>query len=232
MDLNIIELKNVSRNYPMGEVEVQALKGIDLSVKQGDFMAVVGHSGAGKTTIMNIIGLIDDPSSGDVFIGGDRVGGLNDIEKTRMRRESLGFIFQSFNLLPVLSVEENIELPLMLGLRPPVKEERQDRVRELVKSVGLEKWRNHKPGELSGGQRQRVAIARALIGRPKIVVADEPTANLDTGTSDEILKLMRDINEVYRTTFVFSSHDPIIQDMAAHVVHLKDGLIEREERFS
>lgn len=216
----------------MGEVEVQALKGIDLSVKQGDFMAVVGHSGAGKTTIMNIIGLIDDPSSGDVFIGGDRVGGLNDTQKTRMRRESLGFIFQSFNLLPVLSVEENIELPLMLGLRPPVREERQDRVRELVKSVGLEKWKNHKPGELSGGQRQRVAIARALIGRPKIVVADEPTANLDTGTSDEILKLMRDVNEVYRTTFVFSSHDPIIQDMAGHVVHLKDGRIEREEYFS
>ncbi|MBF9014411.1 MULTISPECIES: ABC transporter ATP-binding protein [unclassified Oceanispirochaeta] len=228
----MIKLNNISRTYPMGSVEVHALKGVNLHVLQGDFVAVVGPSGAGKTTIMNIIGLIDDPSSGELCIGGESVAGLNDRQKTRLRRESLGFIFQSFNLLPVLSVEENIELPLMLGAKPPARVERRDRVSELVAQVGLKEWRHHKPSELSGGQRQRVAIARALITRPKIVIADEPTANLDSGTSDDILGLMKEINTVYRTTFIFSTHDPVIRNMANHVVYLKDGLIQNEERYT
>ncbi len=214
----------------MGEVSVEALKGIDLSIQKGDFVSVVGHSGAGKTTIMNVIGLIDKPTSGSVRISGQEVTALGDREVTELRHTSLGFIFQSFNLLPVLDVAENVELPLLLGKKYPPKKEREERVEHLLEEVGLADRMRHRPGELSGGQLQRVAIARALVTNPPIVIADEPTANLDSQTSENILRLMLKMNEEHKTTFIFSTHDMVIKELAVHVISLKDGLIVGEEK--
>ncbi|MDC7235221.1 MAG: ABC transporter ATP-binding protein [Spirochaetales bacterium] len=228
--MSIIRLNNVKKTYRMGEVDVHALNGVDLSLVKGDFVAVAGPSGAGKTTIMNMIGLIDLPTSGDIEINGQNVSTLNDRQLTEMRHEFLGFIFQSFNLLPVLNVRENIELPLLIGKKVPSKSERSDWVNHLIEEVGLSKWHNHKPSELSGGQRQRVAIARALVGKPPIVIADEPTANLDSITGAYILDLMKQMNKEFGTTFVFSTHDAVIREMADHVVLLKDGVVQEEIR--
>ena len=223
--MNIVHLENVTKTYPMGEVNVKALRGIDLTIREGDFVAVAGPSGAGKTTIMNMIGLIDQPTSGTVQIAGQDTGSLDDRALTDLRREKLGFIFQSFNLLPVLNVSENIELPLLLGDHPLPAAERKEWVDYLTGEVGLSQWKNHRPGELSGGQRQRVAIARALAGKPRIVIADEPTANLDSATGASILNLMKKINARQKTTFIFSTHDEVIRKMADHVIQLRDGQI-------
>ena len=225
---SIVNLTEITKTYQMGQVEVHALKGIDLSIREGDFVAVAGPSGAGKTTIMNMIGLVDQPTAGTVEIAGQNCSGLSDRALTDLRRELLGFIFQSFNLIPVLNVRENIELPLLLGDDPLPKGERDDWVDYLIEEVGLTSWRTHRPGELSGGQRQRVAIARALAGKPRIVIADEPTANLDTETGEAILSLMKQINKEQNTTFIFSTHDEVIRQMADHVVLLRDGMIQKE----
>ena len=215
----------------MGKVIVHAINGIDLAIDKSDFVVIAGPSGAGKTTIMNIMGLIDKPSSGQVEIVGQITNDLSDIELTEIRHEYLGFIFQSFNLIPILNVFENIELPLLLGKRTLAKGERKEWVNYLLKEVGLANWKQHRPSELSGGQRQRVAIARALATKPQIVIADEPTANLDSKTGTTIINLMKKINKEQKTTFIFSTHDIVIREMADHVVQLQDGkIISEEER--
>ena len=225
----IIVLEDLWKTYPMGKVEVHALKGVNLHIAEGEFVSVAGPSGSGKTTLMNIAGLIDSPSRGRLVIDGREIKAQSRGELTRMRRELIGFVFQSFNLLPVLSVFENVELPLIIG-KGGAKTERRERVEYLLEEVGLAERRNHRPAELSGGQQQRVAIARALVARPRIIIADEPTANLDSATGEKVLDLMKKINREEKTTFLFSSHDSLIWQMADHVVFLHDGNIGSEQR--
>ncbi|MDR2730395.1 MAG: ABC transporter ATP-binding protein [Treponema sp.] len=214
----------------MGNFEVEALKGISLQIAEGEFVSVAGPSGSGKTTLMNIIGLIDSFTSGSLVINGFKITNQNRRELARLRRDLLGFIFQSFNLLPVLNVFENVELPLIISGKGGKKAQRRERVNYLLEEVGLAERRRHIPAELSGGQQQRVAIARALVTSPRIVIADEPTANLDSETGEKVLSLMKQINRDEKTTFIFSTHDPEIWQMADHVIFLHDGLIKQEQR--
>jgi putative ABC transport system ATP-binding protein len=214
----------------MGKIEIQALKGVNLEIAEGDFVSVAGPSGSGKTTLLNIIGLIDSYDRGSLSINGLEIKGQNRRELARLRRELIGFVFQSFNLLPVLNVFENVELPLVISKKGGSKAERRDRVNYLLEEVGLADRGNHTPAELSGGQQQRVAIARALVTSPRIVIADEPTANLDSDTGEKVLSLMKEINKAEKTTFIFSTHDPEIWKMADHVIFLHDGIIKSEER--
>lgn len=214
----------------MGNVVVPALRGISFSIERGDFVSIAGPSGSGKSTILNIIGLIDVPTSGELIIDGKNTKGLSDKELTRFRHEILGFIFQSFNLIPVLNVYENIEFPLLLGKTQVPKSEWKSWIEFLIGEVGLTEWRNHKPNELSGGQRQRVAIARALVTKPSIVLADEPTANLDSTTGEQIIDLMKKINRELETTFIFSTHDAKIVNIADHVIRLRDGMVIENRR--
>jgi putative ABC transport system ATP-binding protein len=223
--MNGITITGLSKDYHLGRTVVRALKGIDLEIKSGSFVCVAGPSGSGKTTLLNMIGLIDSPTAGTVRVAGEDIQALPEKLRTRYRNRTLGFIFQSFNLLPVLDVYENIRLPLLLH-RELSKAEKHQRVMELVDAVGLEEHLRHKPFELSGGQRQRVAIARALVTHPLIVLADEPTANLDSVTGDEVLQLMEHINATRKTTFLFSSHDPSIMRRAGRVIRLHDGQVE------
>jgi len=226
----IIELKDVKKTYPLGKVQVEAVKGVSFCIERGDFISIAGPSGSGKTTILNMIGLIDTPTSGEVYIEGQPISGLNDRQLTTLRHDTIGFIFQSFNLIPVLNVYENIEFPLLLGKSPMGKQERDDWIKYLINEVGLADWIRHRPNELSGGQRQRVAIARALVTKPKIVLADEPTANLDSTTGEQIIELMKKINRELDTTFIFSTHDIKIVDIADHVIRLRDGLVTENYR--
>jgi putative ABC transport system ATP-binding protein len=226
----IVTIKNLWKIYPMGDLEVQALRGINLEISEGDFVAVAGPSGSGKTTLMNIIGLIDSFSRGSLIINNLEINNQKRRELARLRRDLLGFIFQSFNLLPVLNVFENVELPLIISGKGGTKAQRRERVNYLLEEVGLADRSRHIPTELSGGQQQRVAIARALVTSPRIVIADEPTANLDSGTGEKVLSLMKQINRDEKTTFIFSTHDPEIWKMADHVVFLQDGLIKSEQR--
>ena len=222
--MNVVELKNVKKYYQLGQTRVEALRGVSLSIEQGEFLTIAGPSGSGKTTMLNMFGCIDIPTEGTVRIAGTETEKMSDKELTRYRRTKIGFIFQSFNLIPVLNVYENIEFPLLLQ-KHLSKEERHERVMRAIAEVGLENRIKNKSAELSGGQRQRVAIARALVGRPLIVLADEPTANLDSETGKRIIELMRAINENDKTTFIFSTHDPHIMRAAKRVVHILDGQI-------
>ena len=230
----IVELNHVKKVYPLGKTEVHALSGVSLSVEKGDFVSIAGPSGSGKSTMLNLIGCVDTASSGEVRVNGTDTSSLSDKALTNLRHEVLGFIFQSFNLIPVLNVFENIEFPLLIGQRDPLsglsKEEKRAWTDHLIGAVGLAGWRTHKPNELSGGQRQRVAIARALVTKPSIVLADEPTANLDSETSQSILELMKQMNRDLGTTFIFSTHDQDIVATADHVVRLQDGLVVSDER--
>ena len=223
--MNGITIKGLCKDYHLGRTVVRALKNVDLEITSGSFACVAGPSGSGKTTLLNMIGLIDAPTGGIVRIAGEDIQSLSEQMRTRYRSRTLGFIFQSFNLLPVLDVFENIHLPLILH-KELSREQKRERVMELVKAVGLEEHIGHKPFELSGGQRQRVAIARALVTHPLIVLADEPTANLDSVTGSEVLDLMESINRSRGTTFIFSSHDPGIMKRAARVIRLHDGEVE------
>ncbi|MCU0609933.1 MAG: ABC transporter ATP-binding protein [Chitinispirillaceae bacterium] len=225
----VIELSDVRKEYLLGQTRVEALRGVSLSVDKGSFMAIAGPSGSGKSTILNMIGCIDSPTSGTIIINGKDIKGLTETELTRYRRVTISFIFQSFNLIPVLNVYENIELPLLIQKFRDQKE-RHARVMHFIEEVGLGDRMKNKPGELSGGQRQRVAIARALVTRPVMVLADEPTANLDSATGGRILDLMREINRREGTTFVFSTHDLHIMEHARRVVRITDGLITGDER--
>ncbi|MDR2553475.1 MAG: ABC transporter ATP-binding protein [Treponema sp.] len=227
---SIVILEDIRKSYPMGDLTVEALKGISVELAEGDFIAVAGPSGSGKTTMMNIIGLIDRPSGGTLHVGGRKAESLNSRELTRMRREFIGFVFQSFNLLPVLTVFENVELPLLIGGKRLSRAERRERVEYLLEEVGLADRRNHRPQELSGGQQQRAAIARAMVARPKLVIADEPTANLDSANGERILELMKKVNREEATTFLFSTHNPDIWKIAGHILFLRDGMVESEEK--
>jgi putative ABC transport system ATP-binding protein len=226
----IVRLYDIWKTYSIGKLTLDALKGISLEISKGDFVAIAGPSGSGKSTVMNITGLIDTPTRGTVMIDGKDVGALGREERTMLRQSDIGFVFQSFNLLPVLNVFENVELPILLGPNPPAKAERRDYVEELLGHVGLTDRMKHKPSELSGGQQQRVAIARALVCRPKIVIADEPTANLDSANGERILTLMKKVNRQNGTTFIFSTHDPTIWEMANHIIFLQDGTVRSEKR--
>ncbi|MCF7914746.1 MAG: ABC transporter ATP-binding protein [Spirochaetaceae bacterium] len=224
------EMEGVWKIYHLGKTEVPALKGIDIAIREGDFATIAGPSGSGKSTLLNLIGCIDVPSSGTVRVAGHDTSTLNDRRITRLRHRTIGFIFQSFNLMPVLNVFENVEFPLLLSGKAPPKAERREYTNYLIEQVGLSEWRSHRPSELSGGQRQRVAIARALVTRPQIVLADEPTANLDSKTGTAIIELMKQINAELATTFIFSTHDPSIVDIADHIIRLHDGEVTGEER--
>ncbi len=226
----IIRLQQVKKNYALGKTQVQAVKGVSFEINKGDFISIAGPSGSGKSTILNLIGCIDTPTEGLVEIDGVAVAGMKDRDITTLRHRTLGFIFQSFNLIPVLNVFENIEFPLLLGDTQVPKAERREWVDFLINEVGLAAWRKHRSNELSGGQRQRVAIARALATKPKIVLADEPTANLDSATGEAIIELMKRMNQDLGTTFVFSTHDQKIVDIADHVIRLKDGLVSENYR--
>jgi len=222
--MNVVELNSIKKIYMLDKTEVHALRGIDLAINKGEFVCIAGPSGSGKTTILNLIGCIDKPTEGTVLIDNEDVIKFNDKNLTNYRLNKLGFIFQSFNLIPVLNVYENIEFPLLLQ-KNVSKKERMQRVMHFIKEVGLEDRIKNKPSELSGGQRQRVAIARALVTKPVIVLADEPTANLDSETGDRIISLMKEINKREQTTFIFSTHDPDIMKHAQRVIRLHDGKI-------
>ena len=239
--MNLIELKDISKNYKMDKVIVKAVDKASFSIKKGEFAAISGSSGSGKSTILNIIGLIDLPTSGSLLLNGNdiyaqtklsadtKLSAVLDKKLTVLRRKNLGFIFQTFNLIPVLNVRENVELPLTLGssfaTETMGKEELDEWIDFLIETVGLSAWKNHKPSELSGGQRQRVAIARALATKAPVILADEPTANLDSKNGDQILELMKTLNKELETTFIFSTHDAKIVNMADHVIKISDGKI-------
>jgi len=220
----IVRVEGVSKRYRLGDQEVQALSDVSLAVEPGVFLAIAGPSGSGKSTLLNIIGCIDTPSEGRVVVDGRDVSGQTPDQLADLRARTLGFIFQAFNLLPVLSAEENVEYPL-LQLPELSKAERKERVAHYLGMVGLSKYADHRPNQLSGGQRQRVAIARALVTHSKMVLADEPTANLDSKTGESILRLMREINRKAGTTFVFSTHDRKVMNMADRLVRIADGQI-------
>jgi len=223
----IVALKNVVKEYPLGATTVRALKRVDLEIDRGEFTVIAGPSGSGKSTLLNLIGCIDVATSGEVLIGGQDTSSLNDNQLTQLRLRKLGFIFQSFNLIAVLDVFQNIEFPLLLqgGLSAS---ERHTRVMDVVEKVGLKPQLRQRPSELSGGQRQRVAIARALVTRPEIVLADEPTANLDSITGGSIITLMRDLNRADKTTFIFSTHDHRVMEQADRVVNILDGVVNAQ----
>jgi putative ABC transport system ATP-binding protein len=225
--MKIVELTDVKKTYMLGTTEVHALRGVSFSIEKGDFVAIAGPSGAGKSTILNMIGCIDIPTDGTVLIDEEDIAELSDKRLTGFRLHKLGFIFQSFNLIPVLNVYENIEFPLLLK-RDVLKKQRDGIIRRVIEEVGLTDRIDNKPAELSGGQRQRVAIARALVTNPLIVLADEPTANLDSETGHRIVNLMKEINRIEHTTFIFSTHDPHIMEHANHVIKLRDGMITAE----
>lgn len=222
--MNIVEIRNLVKNYALGSTVVQAVRGVSLDIAEGEFLSIVGPSGSGKTTLLNVIGCIDMATSGSVMVAGQDITTLHDRARTDLRLHRIGFIFQSFNLIPVLDVVENVEFPLLL-MKDLSRREARDRASELIEAVGLADHIRHRPGELSGGQRQRVAIARALATRPSIVLADEPTANLDSATGEQILELMAELNRTRGTTFIFSTHDPQVLTYARRVVRIHDGLL-------
>lgn len=226
----LIKLLDLWKIYPIGNLEIHALKGINLDITEGDFVAIAGPSGSGKTTLLNIIGLIDSFDKGTLTIDNIEIKDQDRHELTKLRSSLIGFIFQSFNLLPVLNVFENVELPLIISAKKYSKSERQDRVNYLIEEVGLAERAKHIPAELSGGEQQRVAIARALVTSPRIVIADEPTGNLDSVNGEKILSLMKTINRTEKTTFIFSTHDEKIWKMADHVIFLQNGSIGKEKR--
>src|SRR5436189_443817 len=220
----VVEAHELTRRYGEGDTAVDALRGVDLEVSRGKLTAVMGPSGSGKSTLMHILAALDKPTSGSVTLAGTELGGLNDTEITKLRREHIGFVFQFFNLLPMLTAEENVLLPLTIAGDKPDEEWFEG----LLKTVGLQDRRSHRPAELSGGQQQRVAIARALVSQPPIVFADEPTGNLDSTTSGEILELLRQSVDSYGQTIMMVTHDPRAAAIADRILFLADGLIVRD----
>lgn len=222
--MSVVRVEHVNKYYLLGEQKVQALKDITLSIEAGVFLAIAGPSGSGKTTLLNLIGCIDTPSTGKIFINDKDVSGKTPDQLADLRARSIGFIFQTFNLLPVLTAAENVEYPL-LQRKSKTKAERRERIAYFLDMVGLSKYANHRPNQLSGGQRQRVAIARALVIKPAIVLADEPTANLDLQTGKDILQLMKQINRRLNTTFIFSTHDRHVMARADRLIRVEDGAV-------
>ena len=224
----IVQLEAIERIYHQGPVEVRALDGVDLTVEAGEFTALVGPSGSGKTTLLNLVGGLDRVDKGHIRVADRRLDAMSAAEITRLRLSSIGFVFQAYNLIPVLSAFENIEYVMLL--QGVDKAERRRRTLEVLTEVGLEGLGDRRPTELSGGQQQRVAVARAIASRPAIVLADEPTANLDSHTATELLKLMRDLNQRHGATFVFATHDELVMRFARRIVRLRDGKIIADER--
>lgn len=226
----IVEVQQVSRTYRQEQIEVKALNAVSVAFETGEFAALVGPSGSGKTTLLNQIGALDVPDSGHIWIDNQEITGLGRNGRTRLRLWKVGFVFQEYNLIGVLSAQENVEYVLML--RGVSHQEREARARAILTEVGLAGMENRLPNELSGGQQQRVAVARAIVSRPAIVLADEPTANLDSRSGAALLDLMRDLNDQYDVTFVFSTHDPMVMERATRVIHLQDGRVLDDERRS
>ena len=222
--MSVVELQNVSKRYRLGKTTVEALRGVNISVSHGEFLVLKGQSGSGKSTALNLIGGMDIATSGSVHIAGKDVGTMNDKALSIIRRKHIGFIFQAFNLIPVLNALENVEYPLRLqGIT-----NYRDKAKEALVQVGLEKFMHHRPNELSGGQIQRVAIARGIVAQPDIILADEPTANLDSKTSEQILTLMLELNQKQQLTFIISTHHEFVMEQASRIIELKDGKIITE----
>jgi putative ABC transport system ATP-binding protein len=224
--MEVAKLTNITRVFKVGEVETRALRGVDLSIQSGEFTALVGPSGSGKTTLLQLIGCLDQPTAGAVVINGQDTTRLNRNQRADLRKGTLGFIFQFFALIPTLTAYENIEMPLLLLRKKD--SERKERVNELLKAVSLEDRSHHRPDQLSGGQQQRVAIARALATHPVIILADEPTANLDTENGRQVMEIMQKLNKETGVTFVFATHDPRVINYAKRVVTLEDGLVAKD----
>lgn len=221
--MEVVKLQNVTKSFATGKVETQALRGVSFNIESGEFTALIGPSGSGKTTLLQLIGCLDLPTSGQVYINGKDVSHLNRNQRADMRKGTIGFIFQFFALIPTLTAYENIEMPLLLNGHTPT--ERRARVAELLEAVGLHDRAHHRPDQLSGGEQQRVAIARALAVKPALILADEPTANLDTPNGKMVMETMQRLNQETGVTFVFATHDPRVIQFARRVITLRDGLI-------
>ncbi len=224
----IVVMRDVKKTYEDGKLAVHALRGVSLSIKEGDFLAIAGPSGSGKTTMLNIMGGLDLADSGSVMVNGSDLGKMSQTELAKMRLKEVGFVFQSYNLIPVLSAEENVEYVMLL--QGVAARERKERVRSILDEVGLTDLYDRRPSELSGGQQQRVAVARALVSNPTIILADEPTANLDSETGKGLLHMMREMNVKKKVTFIFSTHDRMVMEYARRLVYIRDGLIVDDRR--
>ncbi len=225
---NLIETRDLCRTFGSEETKVTALDHVSINIEQGEFTAIIGPSGSGKTTLLHLIGGLDEPNSGSVTLSGSNIADMSGNQLSDFRRDHIGFIFQAYNLIPVLSAEENIEYIMLLqGISAA---ERKKRVKEMLELVELDGLGDRRPSHLSGGQQQRVAVARAMASKPDIILADEPTANLDSKTGISLLDVMRDLNQKRKMTFVFSTHDEKIMDRATRLIYLRDGKVERDER--
>jgi putative ABC transport system ATP-binding protein len=227
---NAVATINLLKEYRLGEVVVPALQGVNLEIERGKFVAVLGPSGSGKTTLLNIIGTLDKPTGGKVYIDGEDLTTMTERNLTKLRRKKIGFVFQFYNLIPVLTAFENVELPMILSNVP--RDEASKRAKALLESVGLLKRADHRPDELSGGEQQRVAIARALANRPSIVLADEPTGDLDTATGEEVMKMLRETAKQESATVIVATHDNSIVDMADRTLKMRDGRIIADEKLT
>ncbi len=224
---HIVRLQDIVKTYQQGKVEVHAVNGVSLEIRKGDFAALCGPSGSGKTSLLNLIGGLDVPSSGEVWVEGVNLASLNKTELSTVRKNRIGFVFQAYNLIPVMTAYENAEF--VLNLQGVSEEECRDRVMQTLKAVGLEGLEKRRPDEMSGGQQQRVAIARAIVTEPAIVLADEPTANVDSHTAEDLLDLMQQLNQQQGVTFLFSTHDQHVMDRARRIIQVHDGKIESDE---
>ncbi len=228
--MEVTKVKDATRIYKIGEVETKALRGVSLSIENGEFTALVGPSGSGKTTLLQLIGLLDQPTTGSVSINGKDATGLNRNQRADLRKDSIGFVFQFFALIPTLNAYENVEMPLLLNGTKPA--DRKKRVNEMLEAVGLSDRAHHRPDQLSGGQQQRVAVARALATNPKLILADEPTANLDTENGRQVMDIMQRLNKETGVTFIFATHDSRVIGYARRVVTLQDGLITQDNKVN
>lgn len=226
----VIKVKQAERHYTTRAGTVKALDGVDLEIKPGEFLAIAGPSGSGKSTLLNLIGALDTPTGGEVIVDGQSLSGMSDADLAKLRRDRIGFVFQAYNLIPVLSALENVEYVMQLQGQSVSK--RREAATKILREVGLGDMLDRRPVELSGGQQQRVAVARAIAAQPAIVLADEPTANLDSTTGVQLLEMMQRLNQEHGTTFVFSTHDPEVMERASRLVRLRDGKIESEEERS
>ena len=226
----VVKLVDVTRTYEQGGETIYAVDNVSFEIKKGSFISLCGPSGSGKTTLLNLIGGLDSPDSGQIYVGDNLITDLSESELADLRLNKLGFVFQAYNLVPVLSAEENVEF--VMQLQGVARSVRREKARSLLKEIGLESMEKRLPGELSGGQQQRVAVARAIVTDPEIVLADEPTANLDSTTSKALLELMLKMNKERGVTFIFSTHDPLVMEYAERIIHLKDGKVDLDEKRS
>lgn len=224
----ILKVENLEKVYRLGKVKVHALRGVNMEVSKGSFIALVGPSGSGKTTLLNIVGGLDKPTFGTVYVDGEDITKMSESELTRLRRHKIGFVFQFYNLIPTLTALENVELPMLLANMP--KEERIARAERLLESIGLTARMHHRPDELSGGEQQRVAIARALSNKPTLILADEPTGDLDTVTGKEIMQILYETSKQEGTTVIVVTHDPVITELAERILEIRDGKIIGEKK--